>query len=460
MGIRSLAWSLRTVWLPVLAAALLLAFAPRVARGELRLVFSKAELTKDSRTCFHLEMDATLMEETSGFPPHDPADPFDSDEWKNDGTGVRQTTLTHAFLHDPVWPGSPDPGDPDYWLFNVGLKVDDFDFNGNGSDGEWDGVGGLKPFILGSHVDGPHTGEDVPITLPMVVAGTGAFRNNDGRRMRVGVSGEQEHPNYSGKHFDYYSVTMEFVVDEDMPIFGILLEVMPDAKELVLNAEHVTSKKKKRKRVGRTFGTSQGGAFFASTAGSLSLSHGPIDIVSVTPADAASVDPGYASDPLVGGLFASMQAIYTGQETSVHRFVPDAFGGPITTVAVGDAFFQATWDEFFIDPSTGLAKGSIRMVEYRDAPDDNPSAFLSDAFDEHLMHTAPDRAGFMFQFDASALLTATNGFTQDAFVDGFPFTISGGIDPVPAPGPHPIWITMALVACGIAATRALGASAH
>ena len=251
-----------------------------------QLRFLDARLTKDSKASFHLEMDAYLQEADNMTNPHHSSDPFNSDEWENIATDVKQTTLTHAHLHEPGDAESPDPGDPDHWQINVGVDIADFDFNGDGSNGAFDGVDDAKVFILGSHVEGPHDDDVDPQTLPLAISAFGRDKDNDDGVLRLVKSASVLHPTATGNHRDRYSVSMSFKVSAsaaEILLLGVLAEREddPDAKEVVVDAEHVTIKNTSF-RDGRTFGTTEGAAFFTASTGSLSFSLGGVDIVPPT----------------------------------------------------------------------------------------------------------------------------------------------------------------------------------
>jgi len=398
--------------------------------GGYQLTFNNARLTKDSAHEFHLELDAELV--TTGFIFQGDAQiPFSSDEWQNKVTGSKQTTLTHAFLNDPADLNSPDAGAFDFWQFNVGLEIADFDHNGTSTI--FDGVDGVKLSILGSHVKGPHDGDDVdPNTLPLQLRAFGREHDDDlGKLTLFSGRGSKKHIRTGGGdiHRDRYSARAEFVVIpfgfEGFPLDGDF-----PVKEVVIDAVHVG--KGQGVSDGRTVGASESAAFYND--GHLDVSLGQIDIVSTFPTTAPTIAPQYATDTLVTGFpsFSFFDALYEGFFDGQHHFVPGSFGD--LKLMAGDTELIASWDTMQIDSGTGKATALLTSVFASDFPDGNPSNFITDLLEEHMLYGDQSKLGLMFTFDASALLATTNGFTQngDSTASPSPFILTGATVPEPA----------------------------
>lgn len=337
-----------------------------------------------------------------------------------------------------------------YWTFELGIGVTNFDYNSTPTGNLLDGVTDASIGIRGRHLELPlgHTenlgygASGGGFSTHFSAVGDSTTRAPNAK-FRMVASGSMKHYD-DHPHKDRFSVSAIFKVDGGVvPTEPFILTPLgqPTVGEdnIKIDARHPGSGPKVP--TGRTVGTTDTSLFYQNSSQELYISLNGIDILSTTPTTTAVIDPEYAGDSLASTasppMLPSIAAAYAGFNDGMHSFTPVSyFPGankfPIET-ATGDSSFLAEWGILNINPVTGEAQALLDKTTYSERygeAGDNPSAFLGDLIDEHFFDPIDTQTdGLMFTFDATALLSGSNNFTNnyDSFGAGdqTTFTISG-----------------------------------
>lgn len=339
---------------------------------------------------------------------------------------------------------------------NDGLNGPWFDVSDSGTDDKWSfdikhvvnhwtdqAAIGVKVVLDGTHEQGPHDAVDIDpnfldeisskpiINIPFVVLG--------GRNLSA--SKTVYHPTHVGvKHRDTYS-------------FKAAVNSYSGTNNKVGGAFKIGAKHEGRAAeppaapIDMGFGSgipSGSTVTFDAGTGALTLAVTGINILDAVGGLSGGIDPAYAADPFLGGVFTITDMHYLGQE-------PDGryrFSG--CEVSVTDPLakfnFDAGFEDYLIESTVmGAAASSfalydsLAIIDVND-PLEDPSLFLEEFVNLNVMGLGysesewVDVYGVMLTFYTETdLVIATNGFTESASLPATAtISSSRGTDTVPA----------------------------
>lgn len=295
---------------------------------------------------------------------------------------------------------------------------------------------GVRVALRGYHRDGPHDDDDDPNTLPKIQS---PLKNLilDGDSHTFTKSKRVDHPAGTDKHKDTYgfSATINAYSGASNKLGGIW-----DIES------HHEGKAKKPPGIPMDMGFGSGipsgsTVIFNGGTGTLTLAVTGINILDAVGGQSGTVDPAYAGDPFLSGVFTVSDMHYLGMDGDGYY----RFSGPevIVTDPLSYFSFQAGFDEYLIETTVaGTAVSSFARMDSLSILDTGDlavaSPFLQHFVDLNVMGEGYsesewlDMTGIILTFvTESDLAEATNGFTQSA---SMPATVTiSSAQSIPAP---------------------------